>query len=186
MATALLAFSSNTTLSNGVTSREEMGTLGGDLYARQVGGVMAIHKIYRPAIKLRAHAEIQRTLDLGDVVEGRYLRPGRYRLHLRYDERIEAEANLRVTFVPERDFPRVIEMFEKGVPGTGVRTRAADMLHNLTWNLGADRIELNPSHDDTPQKMKAQADQIRLWWSRNKGDLRLEHGFLMRRGAQKK
>jgi hypothetical protein len=137
-------------------------------------------KIIEPPANLPAQAELKRNLDRRQVFEGQYPRPGKYRLRLQFDERLQAETQFEVTFVPDRDIPRLIELFEKGVPGTAVRTMAAYLLNTLTRNLGHDCLELSRAYEDTPDKMKSDADQIRLWWARNRGALRLKRGRLTR------
>jgi len=143
-------------------------------------------KIIEPPANLPAQAELKRNLDLRQVFEGQYPRPAKYRLRLQYDERLQAETQFEVTFVPESDIPRLIELFETGVPGTGVRTMAAALLNTLTRNLGNDRLELSAAYEDTPEKTKSDADQIRLWWTRNRGAISLEKGRFIKRDAATK
>lgn len=68
-----------------------------------------------------------------------------------------------VTCLPERDIPRLIELFETGVPGTGVSTMAASLLSRLTSSLGDERLQLNPAAEDTAEKMTNDAARIRIW-----------------------
>jgi hypothetical protein len=177
---ARLTFNFDFTLLNGA-SATDIGSLGGDGKAESRGGMTLWVKVPQTSVNLPAQAEFKRNLDLRQVFEGQYPRPGKYHLRLQYDERLQAETQFEVTFVPERDVPRLIELFEQGVPGTGVRTMAAAFLNTLTGKLGHDRLELSPAYEDTPEKVKSDADQIRLWWARNRSAIHLEKGRFIKR-----
>ena len=173
---ARLMFTADVTLPNLSSFKSNLGELGGDLSIRQGPGPMAIVRTAIVPLGLPAGKQLKLNLNLGEVIDGRYLRPGKYRLHLQYDDRLMADASFEITFDPNRDLERVIELFEHGVSGTGVRTFAADMLADMTYNLGRDRMLFELSSEDTPKKIKSDVDKIRNWWAQNRTSLRLEKG----------
>jgi len=182
--TAQLSFSADVALPNG-RDNFTLKSLGSDRFARSDGGLMVQGKVLRPLVTLPGHGTFKRVHDLSEAVPGRYLRPGKYQLHVGYDERLKANAPLEVTFVPERDFPKLIELFEYGVPGTGMRTLAADLLNGFTRDLARERLELDPTNEDTPQKIRSDADQIRIWWAGHKSQLNYENQRFVKRTRPK-
>ena len=88
-----------------------------------------------------------------------------------YKEALTAEIPFEVTFLPQRDMPRLVEMAEGP---WDKRYCAALLLRTLVQRpLFADYC---PGPDDSPRKVRGDAAAIRRWWDQNKSLLRFEKG----------
>ncbi len=78
---ARLLFAADVTLPNLASFfKPNLGVTGGDLSTRQYAGLIETVRTPIMPIDLPAGKQLNRNLTLGEIVEGRYLRPGKYRL----------------------------------------------------------------------------------------------------------
>ena len=102
--------------------------------------------------------QCQETIDLTQMA--RYPCAGHYRLRLSYDQALPAELPFEVTFLPERDMPRHIEMAAASWESLDAKV----LLMTVTqWPLFAN---YNPAPNDSVRKVRTESAAIRRGGSR--------------------
>jgi hypothetical protein len=124
---------------------------------------------------LAPHGYFRETIDLQELEP--YPRAGHYRLRVIYDEVLAAEVRFQVTFVPERDMPRIIEMAASESWNQRHYANAL-LLTVVSRSLFEDYY---PAPNDSMSKIRAESTAIRTWWEQNKSLLHVEAGRLVSR-----
>ena len=126
---------------------------------------------------LAPQSYFRETIDLQELAP--YPHPGHYRLRVIYDEVLAAEVQFQVTFVPERDMPRIIEMAASESWNQRYYANAL-LLAVVSRPLFEDYY---PAPNDSMSKIRADSTAIRTWWEQNKSLLHVEAGRLVRRNS---